>query len=331
MMRGCAIVCAAAATMLLATPIARAATAASFEEAASAARPVRDLGDLVEPLFVDCKSDDDLEARQCQAVRDWLIETRAGETFVGFGDEAALSFAPYDASEKKLQLEVSGCLACGKPLKLEGDDRPRFVTTRVPKSIRAGHAVGLEVGFDEVTIDDEAAAQKWQKKMGQRLRVQFVFKLGATWKSGTFEGVTFVPIAHRVVDRCTGKVVASDPPSTTDAQATPDEHCPVELTEAERLAQEEAGLPEQLTNIDINMAMAKLRSRVHDCAAEFEVAGTAVARLVVLKSGKFESITMQPPFDKTPTGYCLRTAIQSVTMPRFRGAKMIINYPFQLK
>lgn len=308
---------------------------ATFEQALESAQPAGDLKELFGPLFADCKRDDELESRQCASVRDYLNASHRQQTWVALGDESALSFNPYDPSEKKLEMEISGCLACGHPLKLDGDDKPRFVTTRVPKAIKAGRAVGLEVGFDEISLPDAKAAEAWQKKMTSRLRVQFVFKLGPLWKSGSgdkaYEGVAFVPVAHRVIDRCNGKVIASDPPSTADAQPMPDDTCPVELTPDQQRAQEDAALPAQLSIIEINKSMAQLRSRVHDCYNEFEVAGNANVRLVVSRDGKLELVQILPPFDKTPTGYCLRTALKGLQLPRFKGPKMMINYAFTLQ
>ena len=305
--------------------------AATFEDAMANAQPVADLKDLFGPLFANCKKDDEFEARQCASVRDSLIQSNREQTWVALGDESALSFNPYDPSEKKLEMEISGCIACGQPLRFEGDDKPHFVTTRVPKAIKAGKAVGLEVGFDDVALSDEKTAESWQKKMAPRLRVQFVFKLGPQWKSGSFDGITFVPVAHRIIDRCNGKVIASDPPSTADAQPMPDATCPAELTPEQQRAQEQAALPEQLSTIQINQSMSTLRSRVHDCYTEFEVAGTAIVRLVVSGDGKLETVLVLPPFDKTPTGYCLRTALKALQLPRFKGEKMIITYPFKLQ
>jgi hypothetical protein len=191
--------------------------------------------------------------------------------------------------------------------------------------------VGLDLGFHEVAVPDVKAAAEWQKKMAPRLRVQFVFRLGPVWKSGTFEGVTFVPVAHRVFDRCTGKVVASEPPSAKDAQAMRDDSCPEELTAEQSKAREEASLPLQLSGQQINEALAPLRDRAHDCYTEFEMSGTLMVRLTVGKDGAIETVAILPPFDKTPTGYCMRTALKGTVFPRFRGPRMIVKYPFQLK
>ena len=212
---------------------------ASFEQArrrrGRASSRGGDLTDRFDPLFAECKRDDDLEARQCAAVRDATLERLRGATFVALGDESSLSWTPWTASEKQIGLELHGCLACGRPLMLgdaAGGPKPRFVTTRVPKAIKAGKAVGLDVGFYGVPLPDQPTAARWVKQVMPRLVTQFVFRVGPVWKSGsgdkTFEGVTFVPVAQRVFDRCSGKVYASEPPSAKAAEPQPDKSCPGE-------------------------------------------------------------------------------------------------------
>jgi hypothetical protein len=266
-------------------------------------------------------------------VRAFLIgQLRAG-TFTAFGDEAALTLSPYDSGEKKIELDLEGCLACTKPLEIDG--KPRFVTTRVPKSIAKGRAVGLDVGFPTVSQPDQKAAAEWSERYGQRLKVEFVFRVGALWKSGPFDGVAFVPLAWRVVDRCSGSIFASEPPSqgksAPEALALKDASCPEELSEEEIKRREWAALPDQLSPKQINGAMATARDRVHDCAAEFESAGTATVKMVVGQNGAVQAMTLLPPFDKTPTGYCIKTALKGLTFPKFKGERMIITYPFQLQ
>jgi hypothetical protein len=312
---------------------ARAEKPATFEQAMESAQPAGELSQLLEPLFAECKSDDDLEARQCASVRDWHVEQLKASTFWSLGDESALSWEPYDPVEKKQELTVQGCLACGKPITIEG--KPRFVTTRVPKAIKAGHAVGLDVGFPSLEQPDSKTAEAFKKSMEPRLRVQFAWKLGPLWKSGGFDGVTFVPVGYRVFDKCSGKIVASDPPSSAptvnDAQAMRDASCPEELSDAEKRRREEAALPEQLTPKMINQAMATVREKVLDCGSEFEQTGTATVKLVVEHDGSMEIAGISAPIDKTPAGYCIRTALKGTVFPRFRGEKMIISYPFKLR
>jgi hypothetical protein len=310
----------------------------SFEEAAAEEEAVADLGALVEPLFADCKRDDELATRQCASIRDWSIERAHEKTFWAVSDASAIEWAPFDSSEKKLELQINGCLACGKPLILDG--KPRFVSTRVPKAIKGGHAVGLDVGFLGVAQPDEKAAAEFKKKYQNRLRVQFVFKLGSMWSSGGdkgFQGVSFQPIAYRVFDRCTGKVFASEPPTSDEkgavaaSQIARDATCPVELTDEQQRAKEWAERPEQLSPRQINVTLSPVKDRVHDCYSEFQVAGTASVKMMVDQEGKIETLDLASPWDKTPTGYCIRTALKGVTFPRFKGEKMTISYPFQVE
>jgi hypothetical protein len=322
----------ATVALLLTAASANATKAGSFEDAIAEAKPAGDLAQIVEPFFAECKgsSNDDFETRQCIEVRDWLKRKALGQTWWAVGDETAISWQPFDPSEKKLGLEISGCLACGRPVTVEG--KLRFVTTRVPMAIKGGHAVGLELGFQDLPVKDAAEAAAFQKKMQSRLRVQFVFKLGQNWKSGSFEGLTFVPTAYRVFDKCTGKVVASDPPSLNEtAVVMRDASCPEELSPEEHKRRQEAALPEQLSPNQINQALAKTKTRIHDCYAEFQQSGTARIDLIVERDGSISDMKLQPPFARTDTGYCIQTAIKGTTFPRFKGDRMRIPYSFNVQ
>ena len=320
-----------ATVAILATSVgARAEKAATFDEAIADAQPAGDLTQFVEPFFAECKGDDDFDSRQCAEVRDWIKTRAATQTWWAVGDEAAITWQPFDPSEKKQGLEISGCLACAHPLTIEG--KLRFVTVRVPKSIKNGHAVGLEVGFQDLPAKDSASAAALQRKLQSRLRVQFVFRLGPTWKSGTFEGLTFTPVAYRLFDKCNLKVVASDPPSQTPTASVPrDPSCPEELSPEEQRRREELALPEQLSPKEINQTLQKTKPRIHDCYAEFQQSGVARVDLTVEPSGAVSEMKMQAPFAKTDTGYCIETALKGITFPRFRGEKMKIPYSFNVQ
>src|SRR5438105_1282050 len=97
-MRLCAVVlvvCAAASADEPKTATTEPKAAATFEAALESAEPVGDLTDRFDPLFADCKRDDDLDARQCAAVRDQMLERLKTGTFVGTGDEASLTWTPW--------------------------------------------------------------------------------------------------------------------------------------------------------------------------------------------------------------------------------------------
>src|SRR5262245_3749074 len=88
----------------------------SFEDLLDRAAPIGDLAAQLDPLFAECKYEDDLEARQCATVRDLALERLGAGTYVAMGDESALTFTAWSMDVKQLGLEVHGCLACGRPL-----------------------------------------------------------------------------------------------------------------------------------------------------------------------------------------------------------------------
>jgi hypothetical protein len=297
----------------------------SFEAALEAAEPVGDLADRLDPLFADCKRDDDLEARQCAAVRDLALEKLKNGLFVAQGDESSLTWTPWTSGEKQLGLELNGCLACGKPIQL--GDKPRFVTTRVPKSIKAGKVAGLDVGFYGVTLPDQATAARFVKQTLAKLTTQFVFRVGPVWKSGgAFEGVTFVPVAQRIFDRCTGKVYASEPPSTKPAATIPDAKlCPANAPVVDATA------PEQLSREQVVGTMRALDGKVHSCYLTYKKEGSVTVRIVLDGTSGIENMQVGAPWDGTPTGECVKKAVGAASFGKFTGEKMTIIYPFMVR
>lgn len=192
---------------------------ASFEEAASSAHAVKNVAGLFDPLFDECKDGDELAQRQCRIVRDWQLSMNRNERYLSVGDWGSLVWSPYSPAEKQVSLEVQGCLQCEKPVQIAG--KPRYVTSRPPKSVKGGKAVGVELGYHDVPVAADEAKQ-WEAEVARRLRVQYVYRIGPVWKTAQAEGATFVPIAYRVFDPCTGKVVASSPPSSSDAPVITD-------------------------------------------------------------------------------------------------------------
>jgi hypothetical protein len=310
-------------------PKAEPPAAKSFEAALDGAEPVGDLTARLDPLFADCKRENDLELRQCTAVRDLMLERLKAGTWVGLGDDAALTWTPWTPGEKQLGLEVHGCLACKKPLALGDASSQHFVTTAVPKAIKGGRAVGLDVGFYGVSLPDQATAARFVKQTIPRLVSQFVFRVGPLWKSGEkFEGVTFVPVAQRVFDRCTGKVYASDPPSQKPAEPQPDARCPAKTAAP---APVDETLPDQLSRADVVKAMRAVEQPIHQCYFKHKQDGTVQVRVVIDGQNGIEGLAVQGTFDGTPTGECVKKAVSKAPFGRFAGEKMTIVYPFMLR
>ena len=227
---------------------------------------------------------------------------------------------------EELGLELHGCLACGRPVPLGDTPKPRFITTRVPKAIKSGKAVGLDVGFYGVPLPDQATAARFVKQTVPRLVTQFVFRVGPVWKSGgSFDGVTFTPLGQRVFDRCTGKVYASEPPSQKPAEPQPDARCPAKAPVADET------LPDQLSREQVVRAMRAVEGRIHSCFLTHKQEGTATVRVVIQGNGTIEGLQVGAPFDGTPTGECVKKAVADAPFGHFVGEKMTIIYPFLLR
>jgi hypothetical protein len=325
---------------------------ASFEQVLEDAEPVRDLSVLIEPLFDTCDASDPLAARQCRGARSFLEADVRGKTYVAVGDPAALTLSPYDATTKSVDVEVQGCIACLHPPKLsdgKGGQIARFVTTKVPRAIKGGHALGLEVDSIEIDMTTPEAAKRWkkqEKKLGARLRAQFVFRLGSLWSSGSFSGVSFSPLAYRVFDACSGEVFSESPEPadgklgrvTTPVvlQAGDNLTCPApgeDMTPEEKAAKEElAHLPQQLSREEIEHGMSTVQERVHDCHVEFEESGTVNLRLVIEgPTGKVKEAQVLPPFDKTPAGLCVRAALREARFAHTKNETQEVKIPVYLR
>jgi hypothetical protein len=290
-----------------------------------------DLGDLVEPLFATCAKDSDLAYRQCETIKEWLTDRLHAHHYLAVADSAALQSSPYDAAEKALTLTVNGCIACLKPPAVDG--ALRLIATRAPRGFADGAAVGIDVGFHEVALDDAKKAEKWTTKVLPRLRVEYVFTVGQPFEAGTTKGVAIVPLGHRVYNSCTGEVVASDPASAKPRTVAKDPTCPAaDAPSEEELAEarEQAALPERLTPDDIERAMAPVQQRVIECATEFELKGVAKVTMTLNGEGT-RQFKVLPPFDKGEANLCIRQAMKLANFPHFKKGRSIpIEYPFVL-
>ncbi len=288
----------------------------------------------LEPLFARCTVDSDLHRRQCEMTRQWLADQIRTTRYVAIGDSASLQVAPYDAAEKSVALTVTGCVACDKPLAIDGDDH--LVATRAPKTVKGNSGwAGIDLAQHEVAILDVRTAQRWAAKILPRLRVEYIFTVGGTMPIEKKTGIAVTPIAHRIFDRCTGEVLASEPASRGPvAAATNDPTCPKpgELSEEELADRaEQAKLPATLTRRQIEQAMGPAQTRVSDCANEFDLEGVARVSFVLLGNGISE-FKVLPPFDEGDANLCIRAAMKMAVFPRFkRGTKIPVEYPFVMR
>ncbi|MDW8283041.1 MAG: hypothetical protein RMK29_15095 [Myxococcales bacterium] len=312
-----------------------AASAASFEDLRARAVPATDLATLIEPLYGRCDEPEDLPRRQCEGIRSFLLQRLRNELFVAHADVAP-DISPYDAGAKEIDIEVSGCLACTAPPVVAGE--PRLLATRLPQRMVGSRPVGVPLATYQLPMETRVQADRFLERVGPRLQVEHVFRIAQPFPEAqgtSMRGVQIVPVAHRVYDRCTGKVVASSLPSQA-VPVQPDQRCPArgvdELSRAELALQaERAALPERLSPSQVEAALQPVQAKIHECYVEYqELSGTVRVQLVLSGEGKLTHIGLSPPFDKAAIGVCIRSQIKTATFPRFRGEPMRIEYAFQV-
>lgn len=313
-----------------------AAKAVSYEELISGAASPNDMAMALEPLFAECGKESDLAYRQCQTIKEWNVERIRHTRYVVSGDGTALSSSPWDESEKNVTLTVTGCVSCSKPPRLGGV--PRLLATKAPKGFAEGAPIGLDLGFHEVSIEDQKKAKRFSSLILPRLRVEYVFTVGDPFDAGAGEkavhGVAIVPLGHRVYNNCTGEVVASEPVSSKPKQVSRDATCaeldaPTEEEMAERADQ--AALPDEPSRGDIERTMASVKPALEECASVFELKGTMRVTFNLAGDGLSSPMKILPPFDKGEAAVCLRSALKKASFPRFKRGKVVpVEYPFVL-
>jgi hypothetical protein len=329
-------------------PVAPAAPVRPFDDLLAEAEPVTDLAKLVDPLFDTCDRADALAHTQCEGEREFLEREARSKTFVAVGDAASVSVGPYDATAHEVDVDIDGCLACIEPLLLEdghGGHVKRYVATRAPR-VNGTHAGGVDIETIELPIATPELAQKWkktEKRVVPRLRTQFIFTLGPTWSTAESSGVTIVPLAYRVLDVCSGEVLTTVPAAPRKKVEGPIERAPGDrlrcpgpdddLTPDERAERARLGtMPEQLTRELIAKTLASVQPKIHDCHMQLDESGAVNLRFTIEgATGRISDIDVEPPFDRTPGGACVKAAMKSARFYRFKNEKQEIRVPVILR
>jgi hypothetical protein len=253
-------------------------------------------------------------------------------------DAAALQSQPYDATEKSLTLVVTGCLACAAPPVIAGS--PRLLVTKPPAAFEKSAAgpvpVGLDLSYHDVPQPTAARAASFKSKLASRLRVEFVFTVGPAFGGSSGGGVLFTPLAHRIFNRCSGEVIASEPVTKSpkverDQIAERDPACPkpgAPTEEEEEAARKEAALPDSLTRGDIEKAMVPVQAHIYECGEEFELRGVAHVKFSVDGEGKTIRMSVLAPYDQGDPYLCLRAAFKEAKFPRFKSSSPPVNVDF---
>jgi hypothetical protein len=308
--------------------VAAAPAGGSFEDVAGRATPVTDLAMLVAPFVDDCSSRRrEPERGRCLGMRSFLRRDLPGRAFVATRPGAeVLGISEFDPAAKGFHLALAGCLACAQPLQV-GTER-RLLSLKAPvrgaKSLRAG----TELSRTTVTFANLGEAERWTRAVRPHLRAEYVFQAAdEAWSAGATRGLAFRPLAFRVYDVCTGKVVLSEPPSRELAAR---EECQAEPAATAASAPPVEGTGEALDPGAINAAVTKAHSSFQACADQHPHPGSATLVFVVAPTGLPQSVSVEGGPAGTALGQCLIDAGTKLRFPEFSGSPRKFKYPLPL-
>ena len=336
--------------------------APTFEALAAPARAIGEVGILLAPQIEKClddKREREIERARCRAITSYLRRTLPGKTFsIAADDPAAISVSAYDPAIKGYRLALSACVACSNPIRVGRSEDPVFVTLKKPADAGKGSdslASAVEIASVTLPFATEGEAQAWLRDVRPHLRAELVFTPAASeWRFNAARGYAMSLVAGRIVDRCSGTVVLSSPPSTGLADrasavaAAASDGCPAgprapltgvgaatsgssQSAAADDDDDAEEHLPSELTRPVIAEAMGKIRAQVFACYERFRIPGSVPLTYEVAGNGSVQSVKLTGSLNGTPTGDCVVEAARAATFPRFDGPVQTFTYPFFLR
>jgi len=313
--------------------------AASYEALAKDAMHTRDVATLLGPFIDRCDVEKrEVERARCRTTQAYLKCILPNRTFVTPGDDAAaVVVSEYDAGVKGYHVSLAGCIACTKPVVVGRARERRFITLREPQKDAESLSRAVEVSRSTLGFDNLVEAKKWLDRVRPFLRAEFLFQpADAEWSFGPSRGYALKFVGGRVYNRCTGEVLASQPPSVGLADlptgSREDEAC-LDAGNGTVTARrgDDSKLPEELSRDAIADAMTRIRPQIFACFEKFKAPGTAQLSYVVAGNGMVQAIRVGGSFDGTPTGECVLDAGKNAHFPAFRAARQQFSYPFFLR
>jgi hypothetical protein len=289
---------------------------------------------------VDCATaNSDLAKRQCEGIRKARIGVVSAGTYLLLGDQRAVELGNFDPKKKSAEITVRTCLACEKPLTIEG--KPYYLVGNQGAIKLAGDQL---LGPDHFSVFRKFSSKeiydKWRSDALPRLRAEFVVKVtkkDATWKKGALSGYKVNIVGVRVHDPCDGKIIAAKPQA---GKARADKrYCTgepvVEKVEPEPVkvvGPVKPKIPARLSPSDIKTSLRPAREAANKCLEVYGVPGTARFRISISDEGAVVGLKQEKgDFIDTPTGTCIEKAIKGITFPKSKKKKTTVDYPFMLR
>jgi hypothetical protein len=274
------------------------ATPATYDAAARGAVAISaaDLQGLGWALTATCDAGDDVARRECRWVRDARLARSRDRTFAVAAERGAVVVGAWDPAAKSAPVTLRGCAGCGAPAVLAQVVRP---------------------------FASEAEAVRWQSEVVPRLRAQLLVRVpDAGRRAGG--AVALDVVGYRVIEPCSGEVVAASPASEPVA---------AEPAICGQVAEPPAQpvLPDQLSSAHVRAALAPAEKAAQACFETYGVAGAARFRISISDAGAVLSLAQDGDFVDTPTGTCIEAAVRAAVFPPTKRPRTTIAYPIVVR
>lgn len=321
--------------------------ASTYEAEQKRSEPVLKLRGILRPFVDTCARKKDARSKRiCISVNERLRSQY--QTKVYRVTRKASAAGPLVVSYQKrprphMVITVKGCLTCEAPmLARKGGNiaNARFFVFKMPDNIkirrgrRRGSPYSLEdidVASYKVDLPPKMTAKKFNKEVKPFLRLDLVFRpvdgvtmVGRRFKYGV---INFELVAHRVYDRCTGKVFGATP--AMKGEIPPDNEDPI-CPHNQRRNIVKPKLPATLPQKVVKQLMETVGSDLQACYEQFGTAGKLPTVVTVASTGKVKDVAVGGDLKDTPAARCVQRLIRNITFPRFSGNDARITWPFQL-
>ena len=310
----------------------------SFDDvSAGATRLDRDgVGGILWSLHASCDDGDELERRQCEAVKEARARRVAGRSFIVPGDVSAFTVGAWDADSKSLPLALAGCVACAEPISIAGT--PLYVVSnKAAPTFKGAVAHAAVIHETDRKFKSEQEAIEWRTQVVPRLKTEFVVKIAgdkSKWKREGKEGIAVEVVGFRVYDPCNGGIVCAYPKSSKaaiDRAACGDAVVEGEADKKPKEVAPKEKIPEQLTAAEIKKVMKSVRTAADQCFANYGVPGDSKLHVTVAADGAVVAVEVTGDFTGTPTGTCLEEAVKATTFPKTQKSRQSFKYPIVLR
>jgi len=314
------------------------ASARSFEGQLKKATRVHKLSRVIGPFLQRCDNGASLRAIQCRAIRARMQHRVKQYTY--WSSVRAVRVGDYDNTRLNFPVSVVGCLTCAGPAKLDRKlfgAKPWYVTTGKPRQLKSKDGKPVFVGLDLAKIVQPVGpsqVENWMKGVLPNLKVQLIYRVeGTRWPKRLGNGLVVKLAGYRLYNQCTGKVLASNPPSQAAAPKVAAPTCGNKKAVARRVGPRRQTIPSRLGSRDIQSGMKAIGGLIQQCYDQYQVPGLAEVVVTVKGStGKVVKVRVLGKFKGSPTtGKCLVEAAMKASFNIFKAAKMSFRYRWYLR